>query len=95
MPDEKSVEVKATHGLERAVQIVKNMTNIKLSSYQPFMDEYVAAMFLLILTVFTILGACPRMRNFISIIQYIVVYYNDYPNMMWSKSLNSYSRTGS
>ena len=46
MPDEKSVEVKATHGLERAVQIVKNMTNIELSRYQPFMDEYVAAMFL-------------------------------------------------
>ncbi len=36
----------STHGLERAMQIAKNMTNIELSVYQPFMDEYVAAMFL-------------------------------------------------
>jgi uncharacterized 2Fe-2S/4Fe-4S cluster protein (DUF4445 family) len=36
----------STHGLERATQIARNMTNIELSIYQPFMDEYVAAMFL-------------------------------------------------
>ncbi len=36
----------STHSLERAAQIAKNMTNIELSIYQPFMDEYVAAMFL-------------------------------------------------
>ncbi len=36
----------STHSLERAAQIAKNMTNIELSTYQPFMDEYVAAMFL-------------------------------------------------
>jgi uncharacterized 2Fe-2S/4Fe-4S cluster protein (DUF4445 family) len=36
----------STHSLERAAQIAKNMTNIELSVYQPFMDEYVAAMFL-------------------------------------------------
>jgi uncharacterized 2Fe-2S/4Fe-4S cluster protein (DUF4445 family) len=36
----------STHSLERAEQIAKNMTNIELSTYQPFMDEYVAAMFL-------------------------------------------------
>jgi len=41
------------------------------------------------------LGGCPRMRNSILVIQYIVVYYKANPNMMWSKSLNSYSRTGS
>lgn len=34
------------HTMERAVQVSKNMTNIELSNYQPFMDEYVAAMFL-------------------------------------------------
>jgi uncharacterized 2Fe-2S/4Fe-4S cluster protein (DUF4445 family) len=34
------------HSLERAAQIAKSMTNIELSIYQPFMDEYVAAMFL-------------------------------------------------
>lgn len=32
--------------MERALQVSKNMTNIELSNYQPFMDEYVAAMFL-------------------------------------------------
>jgi len=36
----------STHNLERAAQIARNMTNIELSIYQPFMDEYVAAMFL-------------------------------------------------
>ena len=36
----------STHSLERAAQIAKSMTNIELSIYQPFMDEYVAAMFL-------------------------------------------------
>jgi uncharacterized 2Fe-2S/4Fe-4S cluster protein (DUF4445 family) len=36
----------STYSLKRAVQIAKNMTNIELSIYQPFMDEYVAAMFL-------------------------------------------------
>jgi uncharacterized 2Fe-2S/4Fe-4S cluster protein (DUF4445 family) len=36
----------STHSLERAAQIAKNMTNIELSTYRPFMDEYVAAMFL-------------------------------------------------
>ena len=36
----------STHNLERALQIAKSMTNIELSNYQPFMDEYVAAMFL-------------------------------------------------
>lgn len=36
----------STHSLERAARIAKNMTNIELSTYQPFMDEYVAAMFL-------------------------------------------------
>ncbi|MFC1886334.1 ASKHA domain-containing protein [Thermodesulfobacteriota bacterium] len=36
----------STHALERAVQIAKSTTNIELSNYQPFMDEYVAAMFL-------------------------------------------------
>lgn len=42
-----------------------------------------------------LLGACPRMRNSILVIQYIVVHYKAGPNMMWSKSLNSYSRTAS
>jgi uncharacterized 2Fe-2S/4Fe-4S cluster protein (DUF4445 family) len=36
----------STHTMERAVQIAKGTTNIELSNYQPFMDEYVAAMFL-------------------------------------------------
>jgi uncharacterized 2Fe-2S/4Fe-4S cluster protein (DUF4445 family) len=36
----------STHVLERAVKIAKNTTNVELSHYQPFMDEYVAAMFL-------------------------------------------------
>jgi len=36
----------SAHALERTVQIAKSTTNIELSTYQPFMDEYVAAMFL-------------------------------------------------
>jgi len=36
----------STHSLERTAQIAKSTTNIELSTYQPFMDEYVAAMFL-------------------------------------------------
>jgi uncharacterized 2Fe-2S/4Fe-4S cluster protein (DUF4445 family) len=34
------------HSMERAVRLARGMTNIELSNYQPFMDEYVAAMFL-------------------------------------------------
>jgi uncharacterized 2Fe-2S/4Fe-4S cluster protein (DUF4445 family) len=36
----------SSHAMERAAQIARNTTNIELSNYQPFMDEYVAAMFL-------------------------------------------------
>jgi uncharacterized 2Fe-2S/4Fe-4S cluster protein (DUF4445 family) len=36
----------SSHTMERAAQIARNTTNIELSNYQPFMDEYVAAMFL-------------------------------------------------
>jgi len=36
----------STHTMERAAQIAKGTTNIELTNYQPFMDEYVAAMFL-------------------------------------------------
>jgi uncharacterized 2Fe-2S/4Fe-4S cluster protein (DUF4445 family) len=36
----------STHTLERSIQLARSMTNIELSRYQPFMDEYVAAMFL-------------------------------------------------
>ena len=36
----------STHTMERAAQIAKGTTNIELSNYQPFVDEYVAAMFL-------------------------------------------------
>jgi uncharacterized 2Fe-2S/4Fe-4S cluster protein (DUF4445 family) len=36
----------SVHTMERAVQIARSTTNIELSNYQPFMDEYVAAMFL-------------------------------------------------
>ncbi|MEW6665931.1 MAG: ASKHA domain-containing protein [Thermodesulfobacteriota bacterium] len=36
----------STHTLKRSVQVARSMTNIELSRYQPFMDEYVAAMFL-------------------------------------------------
>jgi len=32
--------------MERAAQIAKGTTNIELTNYQQFMDEYVAAMFL-------------------------------------------------
>jgi uncharacterized 2Fe-2S/4Fe-4S cluster protein (DUF4445 family) len=34
------------HAFERAKKIANGMTNIELSTYRPFMDEYVAAMFL-------------------------------------------------
>jgi uncharacterized 2Fe-2S/4Fe-4S cluster protein (DUF4445 family) len=36
----------SAHAFERTIKIAKSMTNIELSTYQPFMDEYVAAMFL-------------------------------------------------
>ena len=36
----------STHALERTTKIASMMTNIELSTYLPFMDEYVAAMFL-------------------------------------------------
>jgi uncharacterized 2Fe-2S/4Fe-4S cluster protein (DUF4445 family) len=36
----------SSHTMERAAQIARNTTNIELSNYHPFMDEYVAAMFL-------------------------------------------------
>ena len=36
----------SSHAHERTIQIAKGMTNVELSTYQPFMDEYVAAMFL-------------------------------------------------
>ena len=36
----------SSHAFERTIKIANGMTNIELSTYQPFMDEYVAAMFL-------------------------------------------------
>ena len=36
----------SAYAFERTIKIAKGMTNIELSTYQPFMDEYVAAMFL-------------------------------------------------
>ena len=36
----------SSHAVEKTVHIANGMTNIELSTYQPFMDEYVAAMFL-------------------------------------------------
>jgi len=36
----------STHAFERTVRIASRMTNIELSTYLPFMDEYVAALFL-------------------------------------------------
>ncbi len=36
----------SVHAFERTTHIAKEITNIELSTYQPFMDEYVAAMFL-------------------------------------------------
>ena len=36
----------SAHAFERTVHIANGMTNLELSTYQPFMDEYVAAMFL-------------------------------------------------
>jgi uncharacterized 2Fe-2S/4Fe-4S cluster protein (DUF4445 family) len=34
------------HALERTEKIANKMTNIELSTYQPFMDEYIASLFL-------------------------------------------------
>jgi len=34
------------HALEKAVRIARGMTNIELSAYAPFMDEYTAALYL-------------------------------------------------
>jgi uncharacterized 2Fe-2S/4Fe-4S cluster protein (DUF4445 family) len=36
----------SVHAIDRAARIAAGMTNIELSTYQPFMDEYVGAMFL-------------------------------------------------
>lgn len=36
----------SVHALDRAAKIAAGMTNIELSTHQPFMDEYVGAMFL-------------------------------------------------
>jgi uncharacterized 2Fe-2S/4Fe-4S cluster protein (DUF4445 family) len=36
----------STHAFDRTQKIANSMTNIELSTYHPFMDEYVAAMFL-------------------------------------------------
>ena len=36
----------SVHALDRAARIASGMTNVELSTYQPFMDEYVGAMFL-------------------------------------------------
>jgi uncharacterized 2Fe-2S/4Fe-4S cluster protein (DUF4445 family) len=36
----------AASAFENTHHIARGMTNIDLSTYQPFMDEYVAAMFL-------------------------------------------------
>ena len=36
----------SVHAIDRAAKIAAGMTNIELSTYQPFMDEYVGAMFL-------------------------------------------------
>ena len=35
----------STHAFERTIKIANGTTNIELCTYQPFMDEYVAAMF--------------------------------------------------
>jgi len=40
------VTLLSRHAFERSINIANGMTNIELSAYQPFMDEYVAAMFL-------------------------------------------------
>jgi uncharacterized 2Fe-2S/4Fe-4S cluster protein (DUF4445 family) len=40
------VALLSRHAFERTIKIATGMTNIELSTYQPFMDEYVAAMFL-------------------------------------------------
>ena len=36
----------SSHAFDRTVEIAKMMTNIELSTYLPFMDEYVASLFL-------------------------------------------------
>ena len=36
----------SAHAFERTIHIAKSTTNIELSTYHPFMDEYVAALFL-------------------------------------------------
>ena len=36
----------STHAFEKAINIAKKTTNIELSNYLPFMDEFVAALFL-------------------------------------------------
>jgi uncharacterized 2Fe-2S/4Fe-4S cluster protein (DUF4445 family) len=36
----------STHAMESSLQIAKSTTNIELSKYPRFMEEYVAAMFL-------------------------------------------------
>ena len=40
------VALLSCHAFERTVKIASGMTNIELSNYLPFMDEYVAALFL-------------------------------------------------
>jgi len=50
LPDDKEVEVAEgitlLEAAEKAVNIAKKTTNIELSSYLPFMDEFVATLFL-------------------------------------------------
>jgi uncharacterized 2Fe-2S/4Fe-4S cluster protein (DUF4445 family) len=36
----------SVHALEKAVRVARGMTNIELSAYAPFMDEYMAALYL-------------------------------------------------
>jgi uncharacterized 2Fe-2S/4Fe-4S cluster protein (DUF4445 family) len=36
----------SAHAFEKAIDISKKMTNIELSNYLPFMDEFIAAIFL-------------------------------------------------
>ncbi|MEW6143303.1 MAG: ASKHA domain-containing protein [Chloroflexota bacterium] len=36
----------SVHALEKAVRVARGMTNIELSAYAPFMDEYIAALYL-------------------------------------------------
>ena len=50
LPDDKEVEAAEGTTLleaaEKAINIAKKTTNIELSNYLPFMDEFVAALFL-------------------------------------------------